>query len=149
MVCFICFLQAVKMFCAVVAIFGICWLPYHAYFIYAHHHREILRKPYIQHVYLGFFWLAMSNSMANPIIYYMFNTRFRQYFVASFLCVPRLVFGQAVASDWEQRQVLAVTAGSVACGNTMAVGIGGGGGNAGSSTVTRSASAAALQVCNN
>ena len=63
------------MFIVVVIIFAVCWLPYHVYFIYTYHDTEIRRQPYIQHVYLGFYWLAMSNSMFNPLIYYWMNAR--------------------------------------------------------------------------
>jgi hypothetical protein len=36
-------LQVVKMFVLVIAIFGICWLPYHVYFIYSFHDQSIVR----------------------------------------------------------------------------------------------------------
>ena len=32
--------------------------------------------PLIQHVYLGFYWLAMANSMINPCVYYWMNSRY-------------------------------------------------------------------------
>jgi hypothetical protein len=44
--------QMVKMFIVVVVIFGVCWLPYHGYFIYTYHHSDVVKKPFIQHVYL-------------------------------------------------------------------------------------------------
>lgn len=59
----------------VVLIFAICWLPYHVYFIYTYHNKEVVVKPYIQHVYLTFYWLAMANAMVNPAIYYGMNAR--------------------------------------------------------------------------
>ncbi|GIY60812.1 hypothetical protein CDAR_308041 [Caerostris darwini] len=34
----------------------------------------------VQHTYLSIYWLAMSNSMYNPIIYCWMNSRFRQGF---------------------------------------------------------------------
>ncbi|TRY62025.1 hypothetical protein TCAL_17171 [Tigriopus californicus] len=70
-----CFNLVVKMFFIIVTIFGVCWLPYHAYFIYAYHDNSIVNKPFIQHVYLFFYWLAMSNTMVNPIVYYWMNKR--------------------------------------------------------------------------
>ncbi len=83
------------MFIVVVIIFGVCWLPYHGYFIYMYHDKDIVRKPFIQHVYLGFYWLAMANSMFNPLVYYWMNARFRAYFLAlvesigDAICEPR------------------------------------------------------------
>lgn len=72
--------KVVKMFILVVFIFGICWLPYHGYFIYIFFDPYIIYKSYTQHLYLGFYWFAMSNAMVNPLIYYWMNARFRQYF---------------------------------------------------------------------
>merc|ERR1712018_269755 len=69
--------KVVKMFIAVVIIFAICWLPYHMYFIVTYHYVDITKMPLIQHVYLGFYWLAMANSMINPCVYYWMNSRFR------------------------------------------------------------------------
>ncbi|KAL4092309.1 hypothetical protein QTP88_026833 [Uroleucon formosanum] len=72
--------KVVRMFAVVVAIFLICWLPYHSYFVYAYHNKGIVVKTYVQDLFLSFYWLAMSNSMVNPIIYYWMNPRFRAYF---------------------------------------------------------------------
>lgn len=63
------------MFILVIVIFGICWLPYQTYFIYTHFDPSILYMKYVQHVYLGFYWLAMANAMVNPIIYYWMNAK--------------------------------------------------------------------------
>ncbi|XP_068085170.1 tachykinin-like peptides receptor 86C [Anabrus simplex] len=67
--------KVVRMFIIIVMIFAICWLPYHAYFIYTHHNKSIRYSRYVQHLYLAFYWLAMSNSMVNPLIYYWMNVR--------------------------------------------------------------------------
>jgi len=64
------------MFAVVVTIFLICWLPYHSYFVYAYHNKGIVVKTYVQDLFLSFYWLAMSNSMVNPIIYYWMNPRY-------------------------------------------------------------------------
>ncbi|XP_060819533.1 tachykinin-like peptides receptor 86C isoform X2 [Bombus pascuorum] len=72
--------KVVKMFIIVVVIFAICWLPYQGFFIFVYHHRHLAENSNIQHVYLSFYWLAMSNAMVNPIIYYWMNNRFRLYF---------------------------------------------------------------------
>ncbi|KPJ06007.1 Tachykinin-like peptides receptor 86C [Papilio machaon] len=78
--------KVVKMFILVIVIFGICWLPYHSYFIYTHFDPSILYMKYVQHMYLGFYWLAMANAMVNPIIYYWMNAKFRSYFRTAILC---------------------------------------------------------------
>ncbi|VVC39653.1 Neurokinin receptor,GPCR, rhodopsin-like, 7TM,G protein-coupled receptor, rhodopsin-like [Cinara cedri] len=72
--------KVVRMFAVVVMIFLICWFPYHTYFVYAYHNKNIVVKTYVQDLFLSFYWLAMSNSMVNPVIYYWMNPRFRAYF---------------------------------------------------------------------
>lgn len=76
------------MFIAVVTIFAICWLPYHMFYVYSYHQPQISSKSFVPHMFLGFYWLAMANSMVNPIIYYWMNKRFRHYFqkVMCFCC---------------------------------------------------------------
>eukprot|EP00095_Tigriopus_kingsejongensis_P008098 maker-scaffold590_size129399-snap-gene-0.30 protein:Tk08098 transcript:maker-scaffold590_size129399-snap-gene-0.30-mRNA-1 annotation:"tachykinin-like peptides receptor 86c-like isoform x1" len=83
--------RVVKMFFIIVTIFGVCWLPYHVYFIYAYHDNSIVNKAFIQHVYLFFYWLAMANTMVNPIVYYWMNKRFRKYFIRVLFFLPRLL----------------------------------------------------------
>uniref|UniRef100_A0A8D9FJG2 Tachykinin-like peptides receptor 86C n=3 Tax=Cacopsylla melanoneura TaxID=428564 RepID=A0A8D9FJG2_9HEMI len=74
--------RVVKMFIIIVTIFAICWLPYHCYFICIHYYPETIRQHryLMQQMFLFFYWLAMSNAMVNPLIYYWMNSRFRQYF---------------------------------------------------------------------
>lgn len=79
--------KVVRMFIAVVAIFGICWLPYHMFYVYAYHNPQITASAFVPHLYLGFYWLAMANSMVNPIIYYWMNRKFRHYFQEAMCCV--------------------------------------------------------------
>ncbi|KAK9882837.1 hypothetical protein WA026_023536 [Henosepilachna vigintioctopunctata] len=75
--------KVVKMFILIVFIFGICWLPYHGYFIYIYYDTNVIFSRYTQHVYLAFYWLAMSTAMVNPLIYYFMNARFRRYYKAA------------------------------------------------------------------
>ena len=56
------------MFVVIISVFGICWLPYHVYFIYSYHNPDIMRFPHIKNIYLGFYWLAMANCAVNPIV---------------------------------------------------------------------------------
>lgn len=76
------------MFIAVVSIFGICWLPYHMFYVYAYHNPSYASSAYVPHLFLGFYFLAMSNTMVNPIIYYWMNRKFRHYFqeIMCFCC---------------------------------------------------------------
>lgn len=59
----------------VVLTFAICWLPYHIYFIVTGIYQNVNRWKYIQQIYLASFWLAMSSTMYNPIIYCCLNKR--------------------------------------------------------------------------
>ena len=65
--------QIVKMLVVLILIFGVCWLPYHAYFIYSYHYPSVRRMNNIQHIFLAFYWFAMTHSMVNPIVYYHMN----------------------------------------------------------------------------
>nr|QPB70564.1 putative tachykinin-related peptide receptor II variant 3 [Homarus americanus] len=71
--------RVVKMFIIIVTMFGLCWLPQQAFFLYTFHNSQILDTAHIQHIYLAFYWLAMANAMINPVIYYWMNARFRSY----------------------------------------------------------------------
>lgn len=74
--------QFVKAMVLVVLTFAICWLPYHLYFILGTFQEDIYYHKFIQQVYLALFWLAMSSTMYNPIIYCCLNHRW----VPSWLC---------------------------------------------------------------
>ncbi|RWS05584.1 tachykinin-like peptides receptor 86C, partial [Dinothrombium tinctorium] len=65
--------KVIPMLIVVTVVFGICWLPYHLYFIYVYHNLHVTANEYIQHLYLGFYWLAMANSAFNPFIYGLLN----------------------------------------------------------------------------
>ncbi|XP_021562175.1 substance-K receptor [Carlito syrichta] len=78
----------VKTMVLVVVTFAICWLPYHLYFILGSFQKDIYCHKFIQQVYLALFWLAMSSTMYNPIIYCCLNHRFRSGFRLAFRCCP-------------------------------------------------------------
>ena len=60
----------------IVATFAICWLPYHVYFIVESVDPVAMGQvSFAQELFLGIFWLAMSNSMYNPMIYCWLNQR--------------------------------------------------------------------------
>uniref|UniRef100_A0A2K6GAY2 Neuromedin-K receptor n=1 Tax=Propithecus coquereli TaxID=379532 RepID=A0A2K6GAY2_PROCO len=80
--------KVVKMMIVVVMTFAICWLPYHTYFILTAIYQQLNRWKYIQQVYLASFWLAMSSTMYNPIIYCCLNKRFRAGFKRAFRWCP-------------------------------------------------------------
>ncbi|XP_078079812.1 substance-K receptor [Mustelus asterias] len=80
--------KIVKMMIVVILTFASCWLPYHLYFILTSFKKDIYYESYIQQVYLGLFWLAMSSTMYNPIIYCCLNRRFRIGFKRAFRCCP-------------------------------------------------------------
>ncbi|CAG4975826.1 unnamed protein product [Parnassius apollo] len=82
--------RVVKMMIVVVVIFAVCWLPFHVYFVVTSYYPDIVNYPHIQEIYLGIYWLAMSNSMYNPIIYCWMNSKFRRGFKQFFWCCGAL-----------------------------------------------------------
>ncbi|XP_015784551.1 tachykinin-like peptides receptor 86C [Tetranychus urticae] len=91
--------KIVRMLISVVFIFVICWLPYHIYFLIVFHFPKISHYKNIQNIYLAIYWLAMSNSIYNPVIYYKMNGRFRRYF-QSILCFCRSTQKDPGDSKW-------------------------------------------------
>lgn len=68
--------KIVKMMIVVVIIFALCWLPYHAFFVVNYYLPIFQEAPLsYQRCYLLMYWLAMSNSMYNPIIIYFMNSK--------------------------------------------------------------------------
>lgn len=63
------------MMIVIVVIFAVCWLPQHTYFVVTNLYPEVVNFRYTQHVYLVIYWVAMSNSMYNPIMYCWMNAR--------------------------------------------------------------------------
>jgi len=113
--------RIVKMMIMLVMIFGVCWLPYHVYFIVSSTNPEINFSPYIQEIYLAIYWLAMSNSMYNPMIYCVMNNRFRQGFIRVFHffcpCVKNGCRKRGAHYEEDGNNGAAATAGLVASGN--------------------------------
>ncbi|KAK6169371.1 hypothetical protein SNE40_020439 [Patella caerulea] len=91
--------KVVKMMIVVVIIFAVCWLPMHLYFILVNIFPSIVHSKNIQQIFILIFWLAMSNSMYNPIIYCWMNARFRQGFVRFFRCTPCRQSGRLVGHE--------------------------------------------------
>ncbi|XP_066506848.1 tachykinin receptor 1b [Hoplias malabaricus] len=80
--------KVVKMMIVVVCTFAVCWLPFHVYFLLHQFFPHLFEERYIQQVYLGIMWLAMSSTMYNPIIYCFLNDRFRAGFQQAFFWCP-------------------------------------------------------------
>ncbi|XP_026876953.2 tachykinin receptor 1b [Electrophorus electricus] len=80
--------KVVKMMIIVVCTFAVCWMPFHIYFLVHEYFPHLFEERFIQQVYLGIMWLAMSSTMYNPIIYCLLNDRFRAGFQQVFFWCP-------------------------------------------------------------
>ncbi|KAG8183139.1 hypothetical protein JTE90_029497 [Oedothorax gibbosus] len=96
--------RVVHMLVAIMLLFAICWLPYHIYFLYTYYNSDVIHADFIQHVYLAIYWLAMSNSCYNPIVYYVMNSRFRGYF-QDVMCLNRLSQKQSTTKTSKSQQI--------------------------------------------
>ncbi|XP_037084382.1 LOW QUALITY PROTEIN: uncharacterized protein LOC119104768 [Pollicipes pollicipes] len=104
--------KIVRMFIIVVAMFALSWLPYQVYFVYTYHDTSLAKTSYVQHLFLAFYWLAMSYAMVNPLIYFWMNRRFRSYLVLWCRCacfVGGLDYAKTVVSRVDS--VVVLTAG--------------------------------------
>ncbi|KAF7495164.1 Tachykinin-like peptides receptor 86C [Sarcoptes scabiei] len=86
--------KVVQMLIFVVVVFAVCWLPYHIYFITTYQWPHLTTVKGIQHIFLAIYWLAMSNSLLNPIILLMMNNRFRKYAIVylNFWPISKVIF---------------------------------------------------------
>ncbi|CDW52675.1 tachykinin peptides receptor 99D like [Trichuris trichiura] len=80
--------KIVKMLTVVGTLFMVCWLPYHVYFTFLMHIFAEMDFLVAQHVYMGMYWLAMSSTVVNPIVYCWMNSRFRAGFMYAFRWLP-------------------------------------------------------------
>ncbi|CAL8363439.1 unnamed protein product [Gadus morhua 'NCC'] len=101
--------KVVKMMVVVVTTFALCWLPYHIYFILGSFNKDIYKQHYIQQVYLAIFWLAMSSTMYNPIIYCCLNQRFRAGFRQAFSWCPFIRFSEEDKTELQHTNTFRVT----------------------------------------
>lgn len=85
--------KVAKMFIVILILFGLCWLPYHAYFLVLFYYPDLMKQHYTQHVFLLFFWFAMANSAINPIVYFIMNAKFRIALKKTFPNCSRPVIG--------------------------------------------------------
>ncbi|XP_078049906.1 RYamide receptor [Augochlora pura] len=72
-------MRVIKMFIIIVAVFALCWLPLQTY-QFLQYCYPINHYVYINYIYFVCDWLAMSNSCYNPLIYGIYNGKFRREF---------------------------------------------------------------------
>ncbi|XP_006630635.1 substance-K receptor [Lepisosteus oculatus] len=101
--------KVVKMMIVVVVTFAMCWLPFHLYFILGSFIEDIYKQKYIQQVYLAIFWLAMSSTMYNPIIYCCLNQRFRSGFRRAFRWCPFVKISEEDEMELRNTRTLRLT----------------------------------------
>ena len=59
-----------KMMCFLSVTFGLCWLPYHSYFVLTNLYPDLEHVSGNHQVFLAFYWLAMSHAVVNPSVFF-------------------------------------------------------------------------------
>ncbi|CAI4227498.1 unnamed protein product [Auanema sp. JU1783] len=80
--------KAVKMLAVMVGAFGFSWLPYHMYHTFELSEYFPQSDDTSEYTYLAIYWIAMSTTVYNPIIYCLVNERFRLGFRYVFRWLP-------------------------------------------------------------
>ncbi|XP_019635346.1 PREDICTED: tachykinin-like peptides receptor 86C [Branchiostoma belcheri] len=104
------------MLCIVVLMFAICWLPIHLFTLILHFKSEVLvwNKYMALVLYFCAYWLAMSNSFMNPIVYSFMNDKFRNDLMKLFGCPLKkkevgLTRGKQTTINFSERNALRYT----------------------------------------
>lgn len=123
--------KTIKMLMFVVAVFAICWLPYHVMFML----EDFLDINFTLSFQYAIKWLAMSSICYNPFIYFWLNNGYRQGILKALTCCG--CTGAAGTA-----MTLNSSLGNAANGGQLNAGGGGGrGGGGGGATMARSSSA--------
>lgn len=80
----------------VVSIFALCWFPLQTYNFLSIVFPSINSFEYINILWFGFHWLAMSNSCCNPFIYAFFNHKFKKELFKNIPCLARFQQGNCL-----------------------------------------------------
>uniref|UniRef100_A0A7I4YKD5 G_PROTEIN_RECEP_F1_2 domain-containing protein n=1 Tax=Haemonchus contortus TaxID=6289 RepID=A0A7I4YKD5_HAECO len=79
--------KLMNMLMIVVACFSLCWFPLETYLLLNEIRPEINGWKYINILFFCSHWLAMSNSCLNPIIYGLFNNKYKREYRRVFNCL--------------------------------------------------------------
>uniref|UniRef100_A0A0M3HXS3 G_PROTEIN_RECEP_F1_2 domain-containing protein n=1 Tax=Ascaris lumbricoides TaxID=6252 RepID=A0A0M3HXS3_ASCLU len=77
--------RLVKMLAIVVAVFSLCWFPLETYLLLNEIQPQINEWRYINVLFFCCHWLAMSNSCLNPIIYGVYNNKYKREYRRVFM----------------------------------------------------------------
>ncbi|XP_013406182.1 RYamide receptor-like [Lingula anatina] len=100
--------KVIKMLVTVVAVFAVCWLPLHLFYLVSDIKPDIFESFTASHgqIYYGVFfachWLAMANSFANPFIYGFLNDTFRANLLYLCLRCKDRLFGNSSYSHYNR-----------------------------------------------
>ncbi|XP_067298842.1 neuropeptide Y receptor type 2 [Pseudorasbora parva] len=78
--------KTTKMLVAVVVVFTVSWLPFHAFQLAVDIDSSVLEMKDFKLLYTAFHIVAMCSTFANPILYGWMNRNYRKSFVAVFKC---------------------------------------------------------------
>ncbi|XP_076248938.1 RYamide receptor isoform X2 [Calliopsis andreniformis] len=71
-------MRVIKMLIIIVTLFAICWLPRQTFIVFQYLYPKMTEYKYIHYIWFFCDWLAMSNSCYNPLIYGIYNEKFKR-----------------------------------------------------------------------